>query len=505
MARPFISHDGEDPQGVRAEVVVEAHTGTVKEISELDKVAKVSFLGDGLNNPVHGYIQLEDPVLDIIKAAKKSKETVEYRIEIIRKNGVARDVPMSELRETMEKARDNVTKIIAGINGVLTTEARTNPAEDTASGGVYKATEMKPGSGSKGKGSAGPSPEESLAILERAVQAGLPHEPLSALLAATIHAGVDPAQALAVAYPKEQEVKVQAVRSREEPVYRSHNTDGSLNLGSSQIIAGVSSENFARRSLTPIADKVDNFNELVEKYASIILAIADNIQISAYGNGNADRMAGSHTRIRGVVYDVIDNSFPPAVLNEGCTPADEFQWVANVGRVAKERFFSAIRISGSNFSFASLKGDTPAPKTEAPKAEASAPVAVEEAPVAVETHVEEAPVVEGTSATEDAQHEAPAVDEDEDFELFDFTEIDPSAPKAAVKDINALKALLKKFEVPDSEINKVGSLLEFSFGTRLAKEVPAELLNEFVAFYKENGKDNLHAALRNVEELLERD
>lgn len=517
MARPFTSLDGTDPQGVRAEVVVEVHTGTVKEISELDKVAKVSFVGDGLNNPVHGYINLEDPLFEVIKAAKKSKETVEYRIEIVRKKHIDRTIPMTKLRETMEAARDNVVKIVAGINvkinddGTiegLAIEHHTNPKEDPAAGGIYRATDPQPhasaGSSSNGSGSTAVtlSPEASLDVLAKAVKAGVPHEALSVLLASAIRDGADPTHALSVAYPKEQDIKVQTVRSREEPVYRSHNTDGSLNLGSSQIIAGVSSENFARRSLTPIADKVDNFNELVEKYASIILAIADNIQISAYGNGNADRMAGSHTRIRGVVYDVIDTSFPPAVLNEGCTPADEFQWVANVGRVAKERFFSAIRISGSSFSFASLKGDTTkVANAEQPKQE-EAPV--REAPQEeVHVDVNDAEPA-GTSVAEDAQHEAPAPEyTEEDFELFDFVEIDPSAKKATVKDINSLKSLLKEFQVPDEQINKVGSLLEFSFGTRLAKEVPADLLNQFVAYYREQGQENLHTALRNVDSLLE--
>lgn len=529
MARPFTSFDGFDPQGVRAEVVVEVHTGTVKEISELDKVAKVTFNGDGLNNPVHGYINLEDPLFETIKAAKKTKETVEYRIEIVRKKNVARDIPMSKLRETMETARDNVVKIVAGINGQLAEEHHTDPSKDPAAGGIYRATDHQnePPAGSSSGGSANSSslsPEASLQILENAVKAGVPHEALSVLLASAIRDGAEPAHALSVAYPSENAPKVQHVRSREEAVFRKFNSDGTLNLGSSQIISGVSSENFSRRILTPLAEKLseEEFTELVEKYASIILAIADNIQVSAYGNtGQADRMAGSHTRIRGVVYDVIENHFQPPALNEKYTSQDEFSWLAKVGKVAKERFFSAIRISESAFVFASLK----APAQAVP-AQEKAPVA--EKAVSTETydvyHLTDEEMAAnkakddaakaklepiGTSATEDSVKEAPVAEEvpeadetDEDFELFDFTVTDPSDPAPTVKDINKLKALLKEFAVEDKDVNKVGSLLEFSFGTRLAKEVPAVNLNEFISFYRENGKENLHAAIRNVDSLL---
>lgn len=531
MARPFISLDGEDPQGVRAEVVVEVHTGTVKEISELDKVAKVTFAGDGLNNPVHGYLNLEDPLLEVIKLAKKSKETVEYRIEIARKKHVARDIPMSVLRETMETARENVIKIIAGINvkvhddGHITglaIEHHTNPAKDPAAGGIYRATDPQPES-KAGNASAGGSssastlsPEASLEILAKAVTAGVPHEALSVLLASAIRDGADPSHALSVAYPSEEAPKVQQVRSREEAVFRKFNSDGSLNLGSSQIISGVSSENFSRRILGPLADSMseEDFIALVEKYASIILAISDTIQVSAYNNGGqADRMAGSHTRIRGVVYDVIENSFPPVPLHGKYTSEDEFKWVANVGRVAKERFFSAIRISDSKFSFASLKAPAVAVpvKEEAVSTETHDVHHVPDADRS-ETQAHEAPAkLEpiGTSATEDARQEAPAaedapeVDEDEDFELFDFTVIDSSDPAPTVKDVNKLKALLKEYEVPETQLNKVGSLLEFSFGTRLAKEVPAANLAEFIEFYRSNGKANLHAAIRNVDSMLE--
>lgn len=546
MARPFTSFDGTDPHGVRAEVVVEVHTGTVKEISELDKVAKVSFLGDGLNNPVHGYLNLEDPILETIKAAKKAKETVEYRIETVRKKHVDRTIPMTTLRETIETARDNVVKIVAGINvkkkedgtfGGLAIEHHTDPSKDPAAGGIYRATDPQPASeaGSSSATGSAPvsavSPETALQILAKAVQAGVPHEALSVLLASAIQAGAEPTQALSVAYPSEGAPKVQQVRSREEAVFRKFNSDGSLNLGSSQIISGVSSENFSRRILGPLADSMSeaDFVALVEKYASIVLAISDTIQVSAYGNGGqADRMAGSHTRIRGVVYDVIENSFPPVPLHGKYTSADEFQWVANVGRVAKERFFSAIRISDSAFSFASLK----APAVAAPAKEASTEtydVAYTSGEESVQNiqhdvyHVTDADTAEihakeetapaklepiGTSATEDAKKEAPVadeapeVDEDEDFELFDFTVIDSSDPAPSVKDINKLKALLKEFAVEDKDINKVGSLLEFSFGTRLAKEVPATNLNEFIEFYRGHGKNNLHAAIRNVDSLL---
>lgn len=513
MGRPFVSLDGVDPKGIRAEVIVESHTGTVKSVTELDKVAKVEFQGDGLTRPVVGYIQMDDPVLDTIKEAKKNKENVTYRIEIVRKKGIDRSIPMSELRKDTETAQVSVRKIVAGINGVLTKEAITDPTEDDASDGVYKATDRKalPGGNTPNVGgSAVLDPEHAMETLRRAVKAGVPHEVISSLLASALQAGVPPVEAMDVAYPQDTVPdQVQQFRSREEPVFRRYNTDGTLNLGSSQIISGVSSENFVRRLLTPVAEKTEDFNALVEHYAAIVLAISDTIQIAAYNNnGHADRMAGSHTRIRGVVYDVIENSFLPPALNEGYTPEDEFAWVANVGGLAKQRFFAAIRISESSFDFYSLvpkKEEAPAVKPEA-KEEAPAvkPEVKEEAPVAKPAKAKAQPKVEAPVETPVASVEVPSdEDADMDFELFEPTYVEepnPQVPSDAV--VNTLKAMLAKYEVPQEALNKVGSLLEYSFGHRLAKDIPENVLKDFIAFYDGKGKDNLHAALQNVDELL---
>ena len=513
MGRPFVSLDGVDPKGIRAEVIVESHTGTVKSVTELDKVAKVEFQGDGLTRPVVGYIQMDDPVLDIIKEAKKSKENVAYRIEIVRKKGIDRSIPMSELRKDVDIAQVSVTKIVAGVNGVLTKESVTDPEEDDASDGVYKARDRKvlPGGNTANTGgSAVLDPEHAMETLRRAVKAGVPHEVISSLLASALQAGVPPVEAMDVAYPQDTVPdQVQQFRSREEPVFRRYNTDGTLNLGSSQIISGVSSENFVRRLLTPVAEKTEDFNALVEHYAAIVLAISDTIQIAAYNNnGHADRMAGSHTRIRGVVYDVIENSFLPPALNEGYTPEDEFAWVANVGGLAKQRFFAAIRISESSFDFYSLvpkKEEAPAAKPEAKEeAPASKPEVKEEATAAKPAKAKAQPKVEAPAETPAAVVEVPGdEDADMDFELFEPTYVEepnPQVPSDAV--VDTLKAMLAKYEVPQEALNKVGSLLEYSFGHRLAKDIPENILKDFIAFYDGKGKDNLHAALQNVDELL---
>lgn len=513
MGRPFVSLDGVDPKGIRAEVIVESHTGTVKSVTELDKVAKVEFQGDGLTRPVVGYIQMDDPVLDIIKEAKKSKENVTYRIEIVRKKGIDRSIPMSELRKDVDIAQVSVTKIVAGVNGVLTKESVTDPEEDDASDGVYNARDRKvlPGGNTANTGgSAVLDPEHAMETLRRAVKAGVPHEVISSLLASALQAGVPPVEAMDVAYPQDTVPdQVQQFRSREEPVFRRYNTDGTLNLGSSQIISGVSSENFVRRLLTPVAEKTEDFNALVEHYAAIVLAISDTIQIAAYNNnGHADRMAGSHTRIRGVVYDVIENSFLPPALNEGYTPEDEFAWVANVGGLAKQRFFAAIRISESSFDFYSLvpkKEEAPAAKPEVKEeAPASKPEVKEEAPAAKPAKAKAQPKVEAPAETPAAVVEVPSdEDADMDFELFEPTYVEepnPQVPSDAV--VDTLKAMLAKYEVPQEALNKVGSLLEYSFGHRLAKDIPENILKDFIAFYDVKGKDNLHAALQNVDELL---
>lgn len=523
MGRPFTSHDGTDARGIRAEVVVEDHTGVIKAISEMDKVAKIEFAGDNLTKPVIGYLQLDDPLLDTIKELKKSKETVNYRIEITRKEGVDRSVSMSELRSSAETAQASVRKILAGINGVLSKEAVTNPAEDPDAGGLYKATDgdMRQGN-SGGNASNGNSASNSTEILINAVKAGLPHEALSALVATAIYNGADAAEIIAIAYPDEVAPThvPHHVRSREAAVFRKWNDDGTMNLGSSQVISGVSSENFSRRLLSPLKD-TEGFDAIVERYATIVLAVADTIQLNAYNNiGSPDRMAGSHTRIRGVVYDVIESQYPFPALTEGLNNEADLAWVANVGRVAKERFFASIRIAHSEFSFNSLRPETKneAVAEKASTEEATAPVAKVEKPITVTKEpakkepvakkaptVQDAPKVEEVATVVDNENNV-GNEEDEDnfdFELYDFVEVpEENTQVPAPKTINSLKNLFVEFKVDQADFFKLGDLLDYSFGKRQAKDVPSPELVKFIEFYKEQGAENLHKALNNVESIL---
>jgi len=87
-----------------------------------------------------------------------------------------------------------------------------------------------------------------------------------------------------------------------EPV----NSDGSPNLGSYEFTAIDGSVALAYSLLGRGAPA-----ERIERIAGLILRIADRLQAHLRSDGRVDRMAGSHTRARGLVRAVVEAAPPP--------------------------------------------------------------------------------------------------------------------------------------------------------------------------------------------------
>lgn len=104
------------------------------------------------------------------------------------------------------------------------------------------------------------------------------------------------------------------------------NSNRSLNLGSYAVVASASAISKSQELLTKYANEIRNSDgssnesrenslpelpdiEKVEKLATTLLRICDNIHRATRGRRN--RQENSHTRIRGLVYSVIDLSPPP--------------------------------------------------------------------------------------------------------------------------------------------------------------------------------------------------
>jgi len=361
----FTSHDGVDENEVRAEVHVQVNKGTIKEIKEnpASGVADVHFSVEKLKFPIHGWIRTDDPVYEKVTKARDTSSEVSFRIETQRKAGVDRKTPIAEFRGDTTTARENTKVLLVGINGDLTDEAVTNPKADPHStGGRYKAGDESPAvPSSSTTGGITLDEDTILANLATAATNPLVRQPvLDHLAAQAIFNGIDVTKvntALGGADKRDNSQPTEAPRAaiaQEAPVWKEYNTDGRLNLGSSLVMAGVGIESLVYKKL---AEKdalgASNVGVVLDYFTTLVFAISDFIQTGAYGeNARPDRAAGSHSRIRGIVYDVIDKkaSLPVTVFDvQGENlilvndPTDIQNWIKLVGSESRTRFLRAIK------------------------------------------------------------------------------------------------------------------------------------------------------------------
>lgn len=496
MAEPFVSKDGPDDNGVRAEVYVQTGTGIVKELKENGNNVQVMMGVEGLKHPVGGWTSKTEAIYPLLVAAHESGREVSYRIESQRKrknsNGpIPRDVPIAELRKTMDIAKENCMNIFAGIDGTLSAEAVTNPAEDPASGGRIRAVDAPaaanaPATGGVSGGGGGFSVEQALAGLANARQGGLPQTIQDSAAALALAAGATVEQVLAAGVDPQAETpqrEVQRVLAKEAAPYVAFNTDGRVNLGSYMVQAAVGAESLAADLMNTNAaevaarhnaaidagevegEKIDpqplNFKNAAA-LGAVFLTLADRVQAGTTG-GRPDRMATSHTRARGFVYDAVKNRHPvpfgqPAEAQEA--------WKQAIVDEGVERFKWAVKI-------ATEVADMPAAQapvqTEAP-AEQAAPAAEQSQPT--ETAQAEGARVHQINTTAEVQKPKVLTEGDEGF----------VAPDAEVLGRFAALAQAAGFEgTPESPVR---IYLNHKFGVMRAKQVHGENLNTLVSWYE---------------------
>jgi hypothetical protein len=543
----FTTHDGTDENNVRAEVFVQTNKGTVKEIKEntAKEVADVHFSVDGLKFPVHGWIRTDEPIYELVKTAQAANEEVTFRIETQRKPNVDRNTPMAELRVDSNTARDNVKVILSNINGIQSGEAVTSPKQDPRSAtGRYVAGDddvITPTTG--GVSTSAFSVEE---ILEQ-VKAAASNPQLRASILdnlaaqAIFHgASIEAVNEALVGNDKRDGTAPTGVPrtnfSSEAPSWKKYNSDGRLNLGSSVVTGGVGVENVVHKHLTLLGlANGKNQDEVISYFTDLVFTIADRVQVTSYGEGSrADRAAASHVRIRGLVYDIIDKTFPlPLEIGEDSNiiavngKAGIQQWIGNVGKEAVLRFARAIRASQSVKTFgqlvipASLTGETVTP--EAPTQEASskatkAPVtpATKQKVAEPEAEKEYAPEPpedtygpESTTPEESASLDSVPTEVSTEKALSTEGVLMPRILKAEnVKDmapasketISGLQDLISDsgFDIKDkADLVRISRLLAYTFGEGYSKAqtIPDEELLDFIDWYVGNGSEALHNAV----------
>lgn len=451
MALPFVSLDGADEAGVRAEVYVQTGEGIVERvnISDNKKTARVMVKVDGLKHAIGGWVNVDDPIFPILKEAKESGAVISYRIESQRKPSVDRKISITELRKDTASAQENTKSIFAGVNGQLSNEAVTNPAEDKAPGGRRRAIDMPAEAAAPAAGASAPRAVVTVDQVRKVADSGLAPSVVQMVAAAALAGGADVDEVVLAMIggskagddtrPERANLRSFA---REEPAWKSYNSDGRVNYGSAAVTAGVGAETFIRQHLVEkdVISAVDFGGEetegIVRTHLEAVLTISDKVQGAVYGDGfPVDRGANSHSRARGIVYDTISNYIPVA------KDQDLEQWSTRVFDVALSRFRLAVEVSLG-------------------AANVSEPVS--------------APV----------QPAAPAAPKEDEFPADFFPrslDWDASADKATTETVGSLKELVSEAQIEN--INTVGSLLRVTFGHAKASDLPEEALGAFVDFY----------------------
>lgn len=267
-SRPFISHDGPDENGVRAEIQVVTGYGHVFEIEESEKgnAKKVVFKVENTKYKSTGWAPVDDPVIALVEEAEKNGEPIHFRIEQRRKDTVPRNIPIKELKDTADKARDNTYKSLTAVKREDDTEwtispkAQTNMAEDPKSGS-YSANDY--------------NAEE---------------------LRAMSNKGSQPAKTWSSIF--------------EAPPYADFNNDGTVNMGSLSVAVPTNIYAFINEYVRDNELEIDERRKL--KIVKVILQMCNRAQVEIYDGSITEPVlsAGSHTRARALVFESIKSYYP---------------------------------------------------------------------------------------------------------------------------------------------------------------------------------------------------
>lgn len=302
----FVSFDGPDNNGQRAEVHVSVSSeGTVQSLKDGPKgeVSRVEFKTEKLKYAQAANVRKDDPVYPVLVDALENGTPVSYRIESQRKSNVDRALPIAELRADSKVAIENTKSILAAVNGILTSEAVTNPKEDPQPSGRHKAT------------------DEVVASVQAQRNQSQPNQSRSGSSA------------------------------NEEKPWEQYNSDGRINLGSYAITGLVSAESTAREHL--VETEVVNIDDFltdaaegkVEYLTRALLRIADAVQVAPDhadgGSARPNRAATSHGRARGIVYD----SLKYLPFSKDFDKEAVKDWEAKVEALATRRFVFAASLA----------------------------------------------------------------------------------------------------------------------------------------------------------------
>lgn len=335
---PFVGKDG---AGV--EVWVQRGKGTIENLNfKANKtVADVVIEVNGFDYPVHGWVQVNDAndptkkseIFELAQKAFDNNEPVLYRIESQRKKNVPGSIPIQELRDTTEKARENTTPIMASLKfansddaPVFSVEAVTDPADDPANtpGGRVSAMDVNRRKAQEAAQNP-PQMQEPQQAPPRGAYSNVPG----------------------------------SMSAMEGKPWERLNPDGTLNVGSYSVLASGRTEHSIRKELVKAGiPQLDDsfapnpeFGRLTSAYTIIALNIMDKIQ-HFVTKKQPNRLSNSYTRARELVVDTIENVAPLSTVEGNDASMSRSDWYKIVGKVSMERFINVCRIDseGSHFN-----------------------------------------------------------------------------------------------------------------------------------------------------------
>lgn len=528
----FVSHDGDG-----TEVYVTTARGKVTGIEEKTSSVNIKIEAEYLQYPLGGWINQSEEALKIVREAYASGKEVEVRIEAQRKPSIDKSIPIQEIRDG-KNAKTEIIKKLVAVDGVFTSEALTNPAEDPSTGQAKSALHLPPRN-VEGQAQGGQSGGVALnkdAILETLKKLATTREVsesvIDAIKAQALIAGASPVEIIAATTVNDGTVPQQTSNAhfaKEAPAFKEHNSDGRLNLGGASVASGVGTYNYVFDKLSKkLATTPDAFT--VEYFAMLTLAIADQIQTSVYGAGfKADRTVGSHTRVRSCVFTAIDfNEFPVNAEGAILSSVEVNEWVQRVGKTARHNMLTGIKTSQQlptiKFMIEFLDRDVNAtPVAEAPPVQeaqvpSEAPVSVPEPvaasqpvvePVEVPKPVEAKPEpvkVEAEVKAEPVKEATPASTPDDGLVWYEQNPLPSGAINSSNSPTEATLEMFKGFVIDEAGVKtkteqaKVSRLLAHTFGKTYnkASNIPEDDLADFLDFYVATGVDNFKAILASL-------
>lgn len=515
----FLSFDGIDNQGVRAEVMVQTGTGRIKELIPKGKPSEngtyrnfeVVFDPDNPHLKRKVYALLDTTAKELweyVQAAQADQRDISYRIESQRKRNVDRTKKFDDLIHTEE-----VVRVLASLDNVFSHEAKTNPKEDPSGENPSALDQDLPATGPitiVGAAPAAPAaaadPATVLAGLAAARKAELPATTVDTLVALALAAGADLDDVLAAGLDNESPrpaptaVSGRVAASEEKP-WMPYNSDGRINAGSYMVAHAASAERFALDHLVTVYSEgkktaVDVSEAMIAQAASValvLLEITDTVQ--AQITGRADRQKNSYNRVMSLVLDAVDkrHRFPVGANSEA-----QATWRDAVIAEAGERLYGVLEVAQGRLPLpADQRTATPVVEAPAPAKVAEpvqAPAEAAQAPAKAAPAAKPAPAASGADLLVAELGASPIKKAAPAAEGVEGGFVAPEYPAAGTdgfvepteEQVARVRALCVNADA-GLDAKAISDWLERDLGVRATRKVHAPALEAFLSFYEAAG------------------